>query len=65
MGQTISFGNLECKHIFVFPLPSTSSLDVATKKAFENDSKAKNALMCGLKVNELVKVINCKTAKEI
>ena len=47
------------------PLPSTSSLDVAAKKAFENDFKAKNALMCVLKDSELIKVMSCKTAKEI
>ena len=55
----------ESVRVGYIPLPSTSSLDVAAKKAFENDSKAKNALMCGLKDNELVKLMNCKMAKEI
>ena len=38
---------------------------MAEKKLFENDSKARNALLCGLSNSELVKVMNCKTAKEI
>ena len=46
----------ELVRVGYIPLPSTSSLDVAAKKAFENDSNAKNALMCGLKDNELCKV---------
>ena len=38
---------------------------MAKKKLFENDSKVRNALFCGLSNSELVKVMNCKTAKEI
>ncbi|KAJ8644509.1 hypothetical protein MRB53_006257 [Persea americana] len=32
--------------------------DVAEKKLFENDSRARNALLCGLSNSELVKVMN-------
>ena len=39
--------------------------DAVDKKLFENDSKARNALMCGLSDSELVKVMSCKTSKEI
>ena len=39
--------------------------DTASKKLADNDSKAQNALFSGLVDSELVKVIACKTAKEI
>ncbi|KAJ8634626.1 hypothetical protein MRB53_008893 [Persea americana] len=44
---------------------SNDPTDAADKKLFENDSKARNALMCGLSDSELVKVMSCKTLKEI
>ncbi|XP_043699838.1 uncharacterized protein LOC122650492 [Telopea speciosissima] len=37
----------------------------AQKKAYENDSKAQNALMSGLVDSDLVKVMGCTTAKQI
>ena len=39
--------------------------DATEKKLFENDSKAKNAIMYGLVDSELVKVMICKTTKQI
>ncbi|KAJ8622112.1 hypothetical protein MRB53_030641 [Persea americana] len=44
---------------------SDDPTDAADKKLFENDSKVRNALMCGLSDSELVKVMSCKTSKEI
>lgn len=46
-------------------IPTTPPTDVAGKKSFASDSKAKNAIMCGLVGNELVKIMGCKIAKEI
>ena len=45
--------------------PPTGPSDEAGRKAFECDAKARNALMCGLVDSELVKVIACKSAREI
>jgi len=39
--------------------------DAVAKKAYENNSKAKIAIMCRLVDSELVKVMNCKSTKEI
>ncbi|XXG85802.1 hypothetical protein AAC387_Pa11g0820 [Persea americana] len=44
---------------------STTPTDAVTKKLADNDSKAQNALYSGLVDSELVKVMMCKTAKEI
>ncbi|KAJ8617599.1 hypothetical protein MRB53_013785 [Persea americana] len=44
---------------------STTPTDAATKKLADNDSKVQNALYSGLVDSELVKVMTCKTAKEI
>ncbi|KAJ8645013.1 hypothetical protein MRB53_006761 [Persea americana] len=44
---------------------SNDPTDATDKKLFENDSKARNVLMCGLSYSELVKVMSCKTSKEI
>ena len=44
---------------------STTPTDAVTKKLADNDSKAQNALYSGLVDSELVKVMTCKTAKEI
>ena len=41
----------ELVRVGYIPLPYTSLLDIAANKVFENDSKVKNALMCGLKDN--------------
>lgn len=49
----------------IYIAPSTPSVDVVAKKLFENDSKSKNAIMCGLVDIKLVKVMGCKSAKEI
>ncbi|KAJ8642886.1 hypothetical protein MRB53_004634 [Persea americana] len=44
---------------------STTPTDATTKKLADNDSKAQNPLYSGLVDSELVKVMTCKTAKEI
>ncbi|KAH9308310.1 hypothetical protein KI387_036221, partial [Taxus chinensis] len=46
-------------------IPSTPPIDQASKKAFENNAKAMNAILCGLLDSEFVKVMQCDTAKEI
>lgn len=48
-----------------YTTPSTLSIDAIAKKLFENDSKAKNEIMCGLVDNELVKVMGCKSTNKI
>ena len=48
-----------------YTTPSTPITDAAKKKAYENNSKAKNAIMCGLVDRELVKVMNYESAKEV
>lgn len=48
-----------------YTMPSTPLEDATSKKLFENDSRAKNALMCGLSNSELVKIMHCKSSKEI
>ena len=45
--------------------PPLGPSDEAGRKAFECDAKARNALMCGLVDSELVKVIACKSAKDV
>jgi len=45
--------------------PTTTLTTPKQKKEFENDSKAQNALMCGLVDNEMTKVMTCTLAKEI
>jgi len=45
--------------------PSTSITYATAKKAYENNSKAKNAIICGLVDSELVKVMNYESTKEI
>ena len=55
-----------CKAVEVgYTILATPSTDVVGKKLCENDSKAKNAIMCGLVDSELVKVMGCKNAKAI
>jgi len=46
-----------------YTTPSTPITDTVGNKAYENKSKAKNAIMCGLVDKELVRVMNCKTTK--
>lgn len=48
-----------------YTTPSIPPIDQARKKLCESDSKAKNAIMCGLVDSELVKIMGCKTTKEI
>jgi len=48
-----------------YTAPSITITDAADKNAYENNSKAKNAIMCGLVDNELVKVMNYELKKEI
>lgn len=44
---------------------NTPPTDPTKKKLYENDTRAKNAIMCGLVENELVKIMSCKSTKEI
>jgi len=44
--------------------PFMPIIDAVEKKAYENNSKAKNAIMFGLVDRELVKVMNCESTKE-
>jgi len=46
-----------------YTAPSMPIIDVADKKAYENNSKAKNAIMYELVENKLVKVMNCESIK--
>ena len=46
-----------------YTAPSTPITDAAKKKAYENNSKAKNSIMWGLENRELVKVMNCELVK--
>ncbi|KAH9293136.1 hypothetical protein KI387_041660 [Taxus chinensis] len=48
-----------------YTIPSVPPTDQAGKKAFENNAKAMNAILCGLSESEFVKVMQCDTAKEI
>lgn len=45
--------------------PSTPITDAINKKEYENNSKVKNAIMCGLMDKELVRAMNCESVKEI
>ena len=44
---------------------ASPSTDEKSKKAVENDAKAKNAIMSGLTKSVYVKVLRCKIAKEL
>ena len=48
-----------------YATPSTPPIDPANKKFCKGDSKAKNAIMCGLADSEIVKIMGCKSAKEM
>ena len=53
------------KAIRVGHTANVTPTNAATKKLVDNDSKAQNALYSGLVDGELVKVMMCKTTKEI
>lgn len=40
-------------------MPTTPLTDLADKREYENNAKAKNAILCGLSNTELVKVMYC------
>ena len=48
-----------------YTAPSMPITDAVDKKAYENNLKAKNAIMCRYVDRELVKVMNCELEKEI
>jgi len=48
-----------------YTTPFTPITDAADKKAYGNNSKAKNVIMCGLVDSDLLRVMNCTSAKEI
>ncbi|XP_059068383.1 uncharacterized protein LOC131858915 [Cryptomeria japonica] len=45
--------------------PPNNSPSTPDEKEYENNAKAKNAILCGLSNSEFVKVMHCKIAKEI
>lgn len=47
-----------------YTTPSTPSPNAIGKKLYENDSRAKNVIMCGLVDSKLVKIMGCKSIKE-
>jgi hypothetical protein len=48
-----------------YTTPTTSPIDTVRKKSSENNAKAMNAILCGLSESEFVKVMHCKSTKEI
>jgi hypothetical protein len=45
--------------------PTTPPTYMIEKKASENDAKSMNAILCSMSESEFVKVMHCKSAKEI
>lgn len=43
--------------------PSIPPTDSAGNKAYENNARAKNAVLCGLVETKIVKVMHCNLAK--
>lgn len=48
-----------------YTTPSTPPTDAMGKKLYESDSKKKNTFIYGLVDSDLVKIMGCKTKKEI
>ena len=48
-----------------YDVPDVPPIDVDGKKLYGNNVKAKNAILFGLSQSELVKVMHCKSAKEV
>ena len=48
-----------------YNLPATPPIDQASKKLYEDNSKAMNAILSGLAETEFEKFMHCETAKEI
>jgi len=48
-----------------YTTPATPPIDQVGKKECENNAKAKNEILCGLTNFEFVKVMHCKSVKEI
>jgi hypothetical protein len=48
-----------------YTTPTTPPTDMIKKKASENDAKAMNAILCGLSESNFIKVMHCKSTKEI
>lgn len=48
-----------------YTIPFTPIIDAIDKKMYENNSKAKNAIMCRLVDTELLSVMNYMSTKEI
>lgn len=48
-----------------YTMPSHILTNPAEKRDYENNAKAKNAILCVLSNAEFVKVMHCQTAKEL
>ena len=48
-----------------YTTPKTPPRDVSRKKLSENNTKAMNAILCGLLESEFVKVMHCESIKQI
>ena len=48
-----------------YNVPATPPTDQASKKLYEDNSKAMNTILSGLAETVFVKVMHCETAKEI
>ncbi|KAH9299833.1 hypothetical protein KI387_031515, partial [Taxus chinensis] len=48
-----------------YTVPTTPPTNQTGKRVVENNSKAMNAILCGLAEAEFVKVMQCDTAKEM
>jgi hypothetical protein len=48
-----------------YTTPTNPPTNTIKKKASENDAKSMNAILCGLLESEFVKVMHCKSTKEI
>ena len=48
-----------------YNVPTTPPTDQASKKLYEDNSKAINAILSGMAETIFVKVMHCETAKEI
>lgn len=47
-----------------YTIPSVPPIDLNAKKEYENNAKAKHAILSGLFDNEFVKVMHCSSTKE-
>lgn len=48
-----------------YTAPTTPPIDMTDKKACEYNAKANNVILSGLKNSKFIKVMHCKSAKDI